>query len=188
MRARIAGIAAENTFYATYGTKPTQAELQTLAEDILVAVATDWIPSMSEQVEITEVYVRDLDTEVADQASVTPATTLEGDQPGDILPSYNTVAVSRQSGLTGRSSRGRIFWMGLAESQTTLNALVAGIGAEIVAAVIALDAVLISSGFAPCIVSRYSAGVKRTVAVTYPLVAWGVLDDLIDTRRSRKEK
>lgn len=187
VRANIFGVAAENTFYATYGAKPTQAELQTLAEDILVAVTAEWIPLLSGGVEIREIYIRDLDTEVADQATVTPATTLTGDVTGDALPSYNTVAVGRRSGLTGRSSRGRIFWLGLADSQTLDNSLATGVGADIVAAVVALDAVLILNGFSPVIVSRYSAGVKRATAVTYPLVAWGLLDDLIDTRRSRKE-
>lgn len=176
----------ENTLYFKYLVPPDELTLQELADDI----ADYWVENMLSLLPIgwigREVYVRDLSAPITVQATSLGIAGIGGEVSGDTMPSYVTKAIARRSGLTGRSSRGRIFWQGIAESSTTGNFWSTGFSNAVIAALEGIDALATLAGFTPVIVSRFQAGVELTTPLTYPVSAWLVTDNALDTRRSRK--
>jgi len=177
--------AVENTFYYTYVAAPDEADLETLLEALEAVITADWLEVLPDSCTITELYARDLDAEVAAQALI-PQTTGQGTATGDGMPSFNSIAVSRRSGQTGRSARGRIFWLGLSESMVQGQTVMSTPRSNILAAVVNFDAAAQGLGYTPVIVSRYHDHVKRTLGVTYEIEGWSFTDFSVDTRRSRK--
>jgi len=176
----------ENTFYYKYVAVPDETDLEDLLTDLEAVIGTYWLPYLPDSCIITELYARDLGNEVAAQAfvSVSPG---QGSATGDGMPSFNTIAIARKSGFTGRSARGRIFWLGLAESMVQGQEVLSTPRAGITNAIVQFDQAAIALSYVPVIVSRYSGGVKRTEGVTYEIQTWQMTDSNVDTRRSRKE-
>lgn len=177
----------EMTFYQTNG--------GVIDEDALSALAStyaDWYAEfasiqMSSAVVGREVYARSLETEIAPQFTDLSILGVAGAGSGTPLPNNNAIAIKRVSGLTGRSSRGRVFYPGLASTnlqanenfvtQEHVNAILTNMG-ELQNAVVAL-------GWTPVILSRYNNGSKRATGVTFPIFGWSVSDLRVDSRRSR---
>lgn len=177
-------VPVENTFYANYVTPPDEAALEALVELLWDQVVADWLPIMSTAFTLSEVYARDLAVEIAAQASFS-ASPADGEVTGDTLPNLNTIAVKRASGLTGRSARGRIFWMGLSESQVDNNIVKIAHAGAIVVALNNFNTVCSAEGFTPVIVSRYHNGAARVTPLTFPFSSWAVTDLQVDRRSSR---
>lgn len=186
IRGTFQGVDVENTFYYKYVGTMTEEILADLVSAALTAWSDNWKPLLSTGYTLREIYARDLSTEAAVQFGSGLDTGNSGTLTGDTLPNYATIAVARRSGLTGRSTRGRIFWPGIVESQAANNSLAAGVAEDIVAAIESIDLAAIALDLVPVIVSRYTAGAPRLVALTYELLTWLVVDQLLDTRRSRK--
>ena len=182
------GETCENTFYYSYTPPLTIGMLTNAANAANDAWVSDWKPIMTTGFTLTGIYARDLNTETGLQVLVTDAAGQTGAVTGDTLPNADTVAVARISGLTGRSARGRIFWMGLAESQVNNNRLTTTFADDVVDAVKALDAAVAAEGFTPVIVSRVQDGVTLAAAVTYDISNWLLVDTLVDSRKSRKPR
>jgi len=184
IRGTLLGQQVENTLYYKYVSPPDEAELADLAEVVADTFIAEWLPLLPAGWIGREVYVRDLSAPITVQATDISILGLAGGQGGETAPSYVTIAVARRSGLTGRSARGRIFWMGLSEVQLQGNLVFAG--GDIVDAVEAMDAAVTTAGYAPVIVSRKQNNVVLANAITYPLTQWLLVDLDLDTRRSRK--
>lgn len=186
VRGTMLGVPVENTFFYEYVAVPDESEIQTLVNDLsdyweengLELLPAAWVGN--------QIYARDLAAPITVQATADGLSGLPGTLSGEPLPSYATLAVARRSGLTGRSSRGRIFWMGLGESWTSGNTYSTTVVNGIEAFLVGMDNVASVLGFTPVIVSRYTAGALRPTGVAYPLTTWSVNNLLVDTRRSRK--
>lgn len=186
VRGTILGQDVENTFYYGYTGSPDAGDAQDIADAIGAVVAALWIGALPTAFDFREVYVRDLANEFAVQGVDTSISGLSGTDTGAPLPSYNTVAIARRSAFTGRSARGRIFWMALGETMVTGNAVGSVFTDGMIDALIEQDAAVSLLGFPPLILSRRQMGVMLPEAVTFPLLTWAVNDQLVDTRRSRK--
>jgi len=180
-------VPVENTFYYSYTTPPDESELETLLDALSAVYTASFKPLLPDGVTVTELYARDLGSEVAAQALV-PVASGQGSATGDSMPSFNTIAISRRSGLTGRSARGRIYWLGLSESQVQGQVVMSTPRAAMLAAVLAWDAAASAQGFEPVIVSRYHNHVKRAEGVTYAIEGWSLTDFDVDTQRNRKQR
>lgn len=186
IRGTLNGQDVENTFYYRYIAVPDESELQTLVntvgeyweEEALAVLPNQWVGR--------EVYARDLAAPITVQASDSSISGLNGSGAGQTMPGFNTLAIARRSGLTGRSARGRIFWMGLDETWVNGNSITAGVADLMVDVIENMDDLVVTLGFTPVIVSRVQSGVTLTVPLTYPITQWLVTDYNVDTRRSRK--
>lgn len=176
----------ENTFYYGYVATPTPEDLEELLTDLKAVVVAEWLPYLPANCGITSLYARDLEVEFASQFDLAFSVEI-GTASGEALPSFNTIAFARKSGLTGRSARGRIFWMGLTEGQVANSVVDSGVLVGIADAINQFDAAAALLSYTPVIVSRYHNGVPRVPAVTYEISNWGFNDNLVDTRRSRKK-
>jgi len=144
---------------------------------------TDFAPLVPEGVALASIESRSLETEEA------PYDLLVVGVPGEVvtpvLPANVTLAVSMRTGATGRSRRGRFYWIQLGESQVGGNTVDTGLLNNIRDACEALQANLAGVGFTWSILSRTTGGALRTSGVLFPITAWGFTDALVDTQRRR---
>lgn len=180
------GVLAENTLYARYFDTPDPSQLEELVEGIWGVVEELFLPQLSAACALREVYARGLTTEEDAQASFAEVVSPVGLIAGEPMSNNVSFAIARRSGLTGRSTRGRIYWPLVAKSQTTngnfMNALQASL---MVTALNTVDAIIQDAGATPVIVSRFTGGERRPVGVTYPVQDWITTDLRLDTRRGR---
>lgn len=186
VRGTLLGQEVENTLYYNYIAVPDESELLTLVNDLGDVFEELWLDVLPLGFEAREIYARDLAAPITVQATNASIAGMDGTYTGDTMPSLLTLAIARRSGLTGRGSRGRIFWMGLSESMVSNNVVGSGVADLMVDALIAMDVAANTLGFTPVIVSRYIGSTPRVTALTFPLVSWSYNDLQVDTRRSRK--
>lgn len=179
----------ENVINTVYARKPggyTLTTLGQLANSVDNAVAADWLPIQTEDTAYVRTIVRGLenqeDLEVEDSG---------GAGPGEViirgLPNNVTLSIKKTSGLTGRTARGRLYWIGLAISQlsTDENVVVAADVTAIVAAVEAIRTSLAVLGWFPVLVSRFLDGVKRDEGTTLAWVDSVAVNANVDSQRGR---
>ena len=123
------------------------------------------------------------------------ATPLAGTAGGIVLPAVASVAIKHASGLSGRSFRGRSYWIGLSTSHlSNADTIIQGSANTFAAIYNTLRTSLATAGHQLCVASLYSGvtivnGYKRAVPR-----AQGVLTPIssstcgtgIDTQRHRK--
>lgn len=173
-----------NQFHFIQVTPPmSQPAIDGLADEFNTSWSTHLAPLISNAVVYAGCTVTDLTTETAFQASV-PAATIGGVS-SPRLPGNVTFAIKFNTGLTGRSRRGRCFWIGLAESQVIGNSVDGNLAADIVEGFGLLQDDLLSIGWQFAIVSRIQDGVELPEGIPYPITSVTVTDLRVDTMRSR---
>lgn len=182
------GEAVQNVFYAKLPGGYLLTDLQDLADQIDVRVGGNFRVQMPPEA----LYVR---TEVRGLASINDLTASSavssgvGTHTGSSLPNQVTYAIKKTSGLTGRSARGRTFWIGVPDDvrnpanennviQVWSDAVVAAV-AQIRLGIAALAA------WDPVLVSRFTLGAPRPTGITFPWVGEVAVDLRVDTLRGR---
>lgn len=175
-----------NTFYALKPGGYNLTELAQLANSIDAAIGASWLPIQTFDSIYDRTFVRGLafenDQEVVDQSFNGPGLIAFRGAPNNV-----TVSVKKSSGQTGRSARGRIYWIGLpvADLDTNENRVTPAAAIAIEAAVEAVRVASAVLGWQPVLVSRFGAGVKRPVGITFPWVATLMVNDNVDSQRRR---
>lgn len=175
-----------NTFY---GLKPggyNLTELGQLANSIDNGVGASWLPIQTQDTTYNRTIVRGLalenDLEVVDSGNFGPGLALFRGSPNNV-----TYSIKKSSGLTGRSARGRCYWIGLSNADLDINEnrVTGGAAVAIIAAVEAIRVATAVLGWQPVLVSRFSGGVQRLIGVTFPWVSTDAVNDNIDSQRRR---
>lgn len=183
---------AETLINTFYGLKPggyNLTELGQLANSIDNAIGADWLPIQTEDTEYERTTVRGLedenDLEVVDLSNAGPGEVAFKGTPNNV-----TLSIKKSSGQTGRSARGRIYWIGLANTQldTNENRVAAASVLNIIDAVEAVRVATAVLGWQPVLVSRFAGGVQRDEGVTFPWVATDAVNDNVDSQRRRLTK
>lgn len=161
--------------------------LTDLAEVVDANVAAHWMEHQSEDVSFVSTTVRGLaeenDIEAINTTSAGAAELIEEGVPGNV-----TLAIKKVSGFTGRSARGRLYWIGLTrlQLQANKNRVDATAVTNAVAAVELLRGGIVGEGWTPVIVSRWSGGVKRApTGEVFPWIDSVANDDEVDSMRGR---
>lgn len=174
----------ENTFYYLAPSAPDQALLDAVAEAARDYVETE-IAMFSTGFLFREVYARDLSSGTF-LSALAPATGVFTGAFTDPAPNNATFALKRTSGFSGRSARGRIFWMGISENMTNGdNFMQSTVADDMVDWLLNLDLAVAAEGVTPVIVSRFNGGAPRTTGVTFPIADWSYSDLRLDTMRGR---
>lgn len=182
------GEACINTLYGKKVGGYSLGDLAALAAQVDLQTETTWLPLQPSEAVYVRTEVRGLEDEndlvADDDSSAGPGTDVS-----DPLPNNVTFAVRKNSGFTGRSARGRLYWIGIPRNKTEAtdeNRLLQAYVDDIVDAVddqrVGIDAV---SGWAAVLVSRFQGGLKRPFGVTFDWVSTGAVDNIIDTQRGR---
>lgn len=182
------GQAAQNVFYAELIGGYILSDLVALAAQIDL----NWQGNWRTEQPLEAVYVRTEVRGLAVENDISTSNNTNANPGSDISPSLpNNVsfAVKKESGLTGRSARGRSFWIGIPSDKTEAadeNQLTA---AYIAALVFNVDSVRTSinavSLWLPVLVSRFAGGVARSEGKTFPWISTTNVDTRVDTMRGR---
>lgn len=175
-----------NTFHAKLVGGYDLADLITLAAAVDVAVATFWLPIMTLDCIYLRTEVRGLAVE-NDLAVETEASAGPGLDAVEGLPNSVTLSIKKTSGLTGRSARGRLYFMGLPSNDlsTNENQWAQATVDAVVAAVEAMRIAIVTTPWVPVIVSRFTAGLPRAVGVTFSWLANVAVNINVDSQRNR---
>jgi hypothetical protein len=179
------GQACYNTLYYTQDSEWGESDLQDIADAVDAAWSTFVDTYLGTGYAYDRTDVRDMRTSIGYQATQDAGAT-GGGVTGGTAPNNVAIAVARRSGLTGRSSRGRVFVGGIPNSALVSNNEVSStFGNAAVAIFEAIDGVVSGLGWAPVIVSKVQAGVPLSTAVVYGIVEWVLVNSVVDSMRRR---
>jgi len=180
------GQEVENNLYFSWEGAAGGMDVANLAGNLLIYWTDNMMPLQSNTTQLLGVYVRSLVDEIAEIAFASPAGTINGGVSGDSCPSNASVAVSFRSGFSGRSSRGRNYWIGLPEGLVSGNVIADSLLNNIRTA---YDGMIGDSAITPdarwVIASRQSGGVDRVVGVTYDVASVTYSNNTVDSMRRR---
>ncbi len=182
------GEIVQNVFYATMPGGYVLADLQALADQIDLQVQGTWKAQQPPEA----VYVR---TEVRGLAFANDKTAQQslsagpGVHGGAALPNQVTFSIKKTSGFTGRSARGRTYWIGVPNGillPSNENLVSSVWAAATVSAVGSIRSAIGSVGlWEPVLVSRFTEGAQRPVGITFAWVGETNVDARVDTNRNR---
>jgi len=179
------GAPAENVVHLERTGGYTQSDLDTLSLALADFAADDMLPVMHNQTVFVEVYVKGM----ASQADLQSTDTTHAGESGAVsLPQAANVskAFTLRSGLTGRSQRGRMFWIGMSSNfLTNPNTVTQGFVDDVIGILEALKALVEALGWVWVIVSKYTNGAPRTTGQKTPIAGFGVSGLDADSMRSR---
>lgn len=182
------GITCQNVHYAKMPGGYVLANLQALADAIDGIFATTVVTEVPAEMSYLRTEVRGLAVE-NDQVATQNAGAGTGTHTGNAYPNNVAFAFKKSSGLTGRSARGRSYWIGVPDN------VVLGLDENFVTATWADAAVAdidffrtiinTTGSWEAVLVSRFLNKVKRSEGVTFPWLTTSYIDQRLDTQRGR---
>lgn len=163
-------------------TSQTISDLTGLAAAVKSWWTTNLQPIVHSAVSLYMIRATDISSQSGPVVEYTTGLPAVGATGADPMPNSVTIVYKAKTALRGRSYRGRIYHVGLAESHVTGNIVVSTQQTALQAAYTALLATM--AGYNYGIISRQLNGVKRTTGVITPVVSLSS-DGVIDSQRRR---
>jgi len=164
-------------------TAVTLANMQALADDLEDWFETEMAPLLSVDITTVAIGLRDL-TDV-DSFVYERSMTIPGEVSGITVSNNVTTVVTFETGLAGRSFRGRNYIPGINQSNLT-NSVTVGAAwtALLLVAYNNLSTYVGGGGWSHCVVSRYSNGAARDPGIATEIIGYSS-DGFIDSQRRR---
>lgn len=182
------GVVVQNSFYAHHPGGYSLANLEALAADMDQVIPITWQPRQPVEAVYLRTDVRGLDEE-NDLVATNNDNTGPGDDATESFPNNVTFSIKKVSGKTGRSARGRTYWVGIPRNKvqpTNENLLQTVYVDLIVAAVDTIRTNIDGVGtWEAVLVSRFAGGVKREFGETFPWIDTTNVNEVVDTMRGR---
>lgn len=199
------GVAQFNLIYTSYGNNTenvlhvhhidgtvwTAAQLAAM-ESVIIA----WDGAHQKAFRVTDfglisIIGRDLSSSSGQEASTTVVSA--GTLGGPALPENCTLSFKKNTGLAGRSNRGRWYWVGLSQALQLADRYDGTTAINMTAALNALrDAILAVANCEPVVLSRFSGvdpvthkPIPRGTGVSHPITNFSLVDNIIDSQRRR---
>ena len=179
----------ENTLYFRHAaTSWTPVELTTLGNEMAAWWEASIAPLASIDVSLVRVDVTDLSEQFGSKVVIPLDPAVTGEASTDRLPSNVSMAVTFTTGKRGRAFRGRNFVVGLVEGQVNDDQVN---GSAVSLYLAAYNALLVGGSSQPTdatwvVVSRVvNQVVQMPTALTNPVLAAVVADDIVDSQRRR---
>jgi len=174
---------AENVIYFRFPSAPSGADIVALATDVSTYWQAFVLDTQSTDITLTKITVTD--QTVAGGYQHVRAESETGTVVSPVMPNNVTLAIAFRSNLSGRSNRGRLFVIGLTESQvlydtvptSPLNTLLAAYSGF-------FDAIIVNTDWEHVIVSYCGGGSWRSDALVTSVVSY-TAEGTIDTMRRR---
>jgi len=184
-----AGQQVMNQFYAKFPTQPDKDDLSALA-----VVIKNWYVDFLEDLQSTSVSLvrielTDITEEAGQQVIYTSGLPLSGNDNGTPLPNNVTVSTKLTTGFSGRSKRGRQYFIGLVNTQLAdPNHLLTGMVTALQTAYSALIDAISDAGWTMVIASFISGGSPRITAELTEVISSSVNATLDSQRRRLPER
>lgn len=147
-------------------------------------LVSDFLPDLSEDLEITALTGRDLTTSTGTLIERPLDPFLAGGIANEALPNNVAVCVTWFTELAGRSYRGRTYMPGLNESASTQSFIDGATAAGFATNMVELVNQLTAETFTLVVASFFSELAPRVAAVLTPIIAAGV-NTVLDSQRRR---
>ncbi len=175
-----------NTFHIEKPGGYTQADINLVADLIDSLTATNLLPIMTQDA----IYQQ---TEVRGLANENDLIAIDGTNggPGQVLteglPNSVTLSCKKLSPFTGRSARGRLYFIGLPNNDldTNENQVKQTAADSIIIAIEAIRNGVLSGPWTPVIVSRFTNNLERPFGITFDWVNTTFVDRNVDSQRGR---
>jgi len=173
-----------NVFYLRKSSPIVAVDLTNVAASLKAWWNTYIKVIVPQAVIFTNVTLRDMTTETGQQldSDVNPPNV--GAVVGQALPNNVTLVTGFRTGLTGRSTRGRVYNVGILEADTDLNNVTLGVAVAWATAWVNLNPAVVALNFVHVIASFITGGVPRVGALTTPVISY-VANVRVDTQRRR---
>ncbi len=182
------GVLVQNTHYAFLPGGYGLADLQALADKIDLVFPTTFVTEQPPEAIYIRTEVRGLEFE-NDQVASQGLSNGPGTNGTNTMPNNVTFSIKKSSGLTGRSARGRVFWIGVPNGviDPVNENLVTGVWAAAVVADIDFIRTQIATVglWQAVLVSRVKDNLPRTEGKTFPWLSTTNIDLRVDTHRGR---
>lgn len=181
----------QNVFYAEFGGAYSQGFLQELADAIDARVGVAWVTVQPFEAVYVRTEVRGL-TVINDFMATANANAGAGLDASPALPNQVTFSVKQTSLFTGRSARGRCYWIGIPKDKLNPgdeNRLVDQYVIDVVNQIDLLRLEINATfNWQAVIVSRITGGVPRADGKTFNWVDTVAVNNVVDTLRGRLPK
>lgn len=175
-----------NTLYAKKVGGYLLVDLNALAFTVDANVSSAWLPDQTLDCTYIKTTIRGLALE--NDLLVTNNTgTAPGGQIGTGLPNSVTISIKKTSGETGRSARGRTYWIGIPSTELDAdeNVVSATYVSTVVANMLSMRGSIEGGVWDPVLVSRFTGGVKRPAGKTFPWLSSEAVNGFVDSQRGR---
>lgn len=162
---------------------PTVADLLTAVKAWQTA---EWADVASEDWQTDYYEVRDMTQQ--EGLVVQDIETIPGTLTSPSLPAQNTIAISLRTGLAGRSRRGRLYHIGIGETNAIGSRVSVAYATNLAAAYTALIATTAAVDWRWVVASYVSDGAPRTTALLTPITNCILVDTIIDSMDTRKPR
>lgn len=182
------GQTVQNVFYALFPGGYGLSDVQELADEVDIAVGENWLDIQPPEAVYQRIEVRGLEFE-NDVLATADANSGPGESISPTLPNNVTLSIKKTSALTGRSARGRTYWIGIPTDQlvsTNENLVLTAFINEVETEVGRIRTrINTTSTWVAVLVSRFTGGAKRAVGVTFVWVDTTCVNNVVDTQRGR---
>jgi len=174
-----------NVLYFQAAAPFTFADLVNLNAEVEAAWTAQLKPQQPEELRLEYIESTSLDADPGFQAThAVGSAGTNGTSPA--LPSNVTLSISFKTGVTGRSNRGRMFWLQLAEGQVVANEVgvvfISTLHTKIVAF---FEAIETGTDTLHAVVSYCNGGAWRSEASVLPVEDYVIVDNIVDSQRRR---
>lgn len=180
---------AENVYHVEHGSLDPWplADLEDLASTFEAWEDTDGSTARSVSAHLIEVVVTDLTSLTTQKVTRAVSPVIDGTIGGDSLPNNATLAVKADINNRGRGKSGRVFWIGLAESQVTANTINTAARDAIVLALnnLRADVLALDAAYHMVVVHRVVGGVRPAEADWSAIASFSTTDNTIDSQKNR---
>jgi hypothetical protein len=164
----------------------TAALLADLALQLVTWWDTSMQPLMTGSVHLERVRLRDITVQNGIVAEYTTGLPLTGSRAGASMPANVALSVKKNTGLAGKSFRGRVYQFGMAEGDVTVNTVETAYVTPLLAAWNeALLLIGASADYVMVLASKYSGNAPRPTALVSEVTSFSLADRTVDTRRDR---
>lgn len=178
------GQVIENVWFFEGDAPLIAADLSGLVSEIHTAWGTTMKSHLQTGITLDFIEATALDSSTAPQVTLPVAE--GGTIAGPGYPGGVTIAIKFSTGMSGRSSRGRMYWPGIAESQASGNLLASAVGTAFVSDVTTMfDAIETATALRHVVTSYCHDKAWRTTAVNTPVLTYLLTDLNLDSQRRR---
>ena len=175
----------ENVLHYQVAGGPTPAHMTEIGAALVSWFGSGHDVIVGDEVQLTEVRLTDLTTQFSPGVTFTAGLPIVGGHVSPSLPNNVSIAITKRTALRGRAYRGRIYHIGLTESQVTENAVSPTTLATIIDSYESIRELTISAGTIPMVVvSRYLGGDERSAALVNVIIGFSS-DGIVDSQRRR---
>lgn len=177
----------ENVFHVQKGTPYSLSDLQAVRGIVNTWDAAGGATYRGANSFLNRIRTRALDSVGAAFEDYTLPVARQGLQGGSALPGNATWCLKKATLSSGRSHRGRWYYVGLTSAffGTTADNISALAAANVLATLNSLIAALAAGGHTMVVVSYVSNKTCRPIGITTPVTQFVAVDNLIDSQRRR---